>query len=417
MPNHRYSHALVLSYYETIGFISLPHPPFTPPPASPSSTDFHLRVPSSSNDTHTPSVGAVPALSDSSTTSTASSLDDPVTRPLHSASSSIVTEIYAPQSQSADATSPVFDPAEDDLPDTLPSPPAYKNPPQQQSPPPLPKSRYSSFHDLSPFLQRHSSLSKSAKRPSRKRQRPQPEETPQPSRPQSPISHQPTQPTILSRTQPQQPEHHTPYKRLEPVLDTECLASLSLDDEAAHFPNVDVLPWKSPQTQSTLPPEYLPRGFSPTDSCTHYSRTQTTPSDPITIGTKTNRRTSSPPPLSPSDPPAPIKPFQISFLDSASPTPQHTLPPSIDLAMYMPPDEPPTHPLSHQASAESFDSVAPPPIRITPRHVPDSVSVQRRQSDRISFGGGGLRLSRAGSKAEGAKRLEMDRVRIRTKGR
>ncbi|KAL8648698.1 MAG: hypothetical protein Q9210_004824, partial [Variospora velana] len=98
MPN-KYSHALVLSTYESKGLIDLPpHPSLLhhllrPPPSSSTSDDAAA----------TPPLSALPGLAaseNSSSASTTSSLDlHPASRaklPAHSATSSIVTEIYAP---------------------------------------------------------------------------------------------------------------------------------------------------------------------------------------------------------------------------------------------------------------------------------------------------------------------------------
>ncbi|CAL8582438.1 hypothetical protein XPA_008100 [Xanthoria parietina] len=65
MPN-KYSHASVLSRYETRGFIA-------PPPASFSQSESDLYAANGGDDHDAPSLNAVPALSDASTTSTASS--------------------------------------------------------------------------------------------------------------------------------------------------------------------------------------------------------------------------------------------------------------------------------------------------------------------------------------------------------
>ncbi|KAL8817012.1 MAG: hypothetical protein Q9223_004082, partial [Gallowayella weberi] len=168
MPN-RYSHALVLSHYEAQGFITLPHRPVTPLPTSPLCSDFDLHFSSSSNAAGTPSLHAVPVLSDTSTTSTASSPHDPAARePLHSASSSIVTEIYAPQSPVIVAASPLVALAEDRPQEVLPSPPAKQL--ERQQVPGSAKSRFSSSYDLSSFISRHSSIAGSGSRRLRKLQ-------------------------------------------------------------------------------------------------------------------------------------------------------------------------------------------------------------------------------------------------------
>ncbi|KAL9014757.1 MAG: hypothetical protein Q9180_008924, partial [Flavoplaca navasiana] len=161
MPN-KYSHAFVLSRYETKGFISLQPRPPTPPTASFSSSDYHLYASHGSDGTCTPSLDAVPALSDTSTTSTASSNGEPAQQPSHSASSSIVTEIYAPQAQSVESITTAYIPPEDKPQEALP---VIPSPIREPSPPP-PKSRFSSFHDLYPFISRHSSPAKRSKKSS-----------------------------------------------------------------------------------------------------------------------------------------------------------------------------------------------------------------------------------------------------------
>ncbi|KAL8681674.1 MAG: hypothetical protein Q9186_002191 [Xanthomendoza sp. 1 TL-2023] len=438
MPN-KYSHAFVLSRYEAKGFITLPHPPITPPPASSLCSDFDLHVSSSSssNTVGTPSLNAVPVLSDSSTTSTASSLDDPVREPLHSASSSIVTKIYAPQSPVIVTTPPTVVPVEDRPKEVLPSPPPEKQLERQPLPEP-PKSRFSSSYDLSSFISRHSSVARSRKRPSRKYRHLSRGESPNPSQisisqPAKPNSHTidyPSQQPILCHPPTQQSKHQTPFEHLEPTFNTDSLEDLSLEDialedlsledlpledlenEKSQSRNIDVLPWEYPETQSALPPVYRPRGFPPTNSPTFH-----TPSN----------RTSQI--LSPPNPPSrdhQVRPksSQISSLASSiehSPSSSS----STHLAIFSTHDQPSTseHYLSHQHSDESFDSAAPPPIRITPRQLPTAAALDEqkgKEKNTIGTRENGLRMSVNGAGAQGMNMgmgMGKERVRIRTKGR
>ncbi|KAI4184038.1 MAG: hypothetical protein LQ346_006183, partial [Caloplaca aetnensis] len=158
MPN-KYSHALVVSRYESKGFIASSQSPSAPRRASHSSQYSYSLSTGSSYHVATPPLHDVPGLScDSSATSTASSLDDVPPRPLHSATSSVVTEIYAPQSPSfpseALSTLPEADrtPKEQSKEQPLPLPsgeqPPFDDPPQL--PPSV--SRFSSFHSFSALL-------------------------------------------------------------------------------------------------------------------------------------------------------------------------------------------------------------------------------------------------------------------------
>ncbi|KAL8903956.1 MAG: hypothetical protein Q9171_007214, partial [Xanthocarpia ochracea] len=279
MPN-KYSHAFVLSRYETRGFITLPHRPLDPSPTPFSSSEFDLYDSNCGDATDAPSLDAVPALSDSSTTSTASSLDEPSTQPLHSESSSIITEIYAPKSPALDPISSTIVSIKENPRETLSDPPSDEQI-LPQSPHPAPKSRFSTFHDLSHFITRHSSVSTSAKTSSRKRQHPARSKTSKSRKPSisSPSHSRPNtyyQPPPTSiPTSPEQCRH-TFYKRLEPAFDTDSLESLSLEeleDEWSQSSNMNVLPWEypHPDNHGPNPPVYIPRGSPPTESETHYA--------------------------------------------------------------------------------------------------------------------------------------------------
>ncbi|KAL8987216.1 MAG: hypothetical protein Q9177_003551, partial [Variospora cf. flavescens] len=194
MPN-RYSHALVLSTYESKGLIDLPpHPSLhhlSLHPFFPSSTSDDATA-AAATTTTTPPLNALPGLAaseNSSTTSTTSSLDlHPASRraglpPQHSATSSLVTEIYAPptgsplpfegrttviaaeeedghlielppppgKKQLSQGGGPLSQIASIELPPP-PSPPSSKQPPPPERPPSKVTSRFSSLHNFSAFL-------------------------------------------------------------------------------------------------------------------------------------------------------------------------------------------------------------------------------------------------------------------------
>ncbi|KAI4267226.1 MAG: hypothetical protein L6R38_008355 [Xanthoria sp. 2 TBL-2021] len=401
MPN-RYSHAFVLSRYETKGFITLPPRPLSPPPASLSPSDLEPHAPNGGDDRYAPSLNAVPALSDASTTSTASSSVELPRKPSHSASSSIITEIYAPQALSVDSIPTTYVPAEDDPHDALPPSlsPTRKTHPRQSSPPP-PKSRFSSFHDLSPFISKHSLSAKPSKKSHRRHS-------------YLPPVHSTELPPITPRQQPYNPAPY--YKRLEPTFDTDSLESLSLEvleNEGRQSPNMDVLPWEYPETLSKSPPVYQPSGFHPPPQ---FSRASAPPpkrsQDPITKTLAPNHTSVSlpAPAIHFNSANQPIKyfpdrvPQRHSMISTQSYVPSHhSNPPSSPLP------DPPTSPpfshqriLSHHLSNESFDSAAPPPIRTTPHPAQHRISVEGR-------------LSQVGMGHEKERRRE--RVRIRTTGR
>ncbi|KAL8668436.1 MAG: hypothetical protein Q9168_006933 [Polycauliona sp. 1 TL-2023] len=392
MPN-KYSHAFVLSCYETKGFIDLQPRTPSPPAVSFSSPDLHAYPLNGRNSTEAPSLNAVPALSDSSTTSTASSSGEPPRQPSHSASSSIVTEIYAPQALSLESiptayVSPTEDPKEEDH---SPTSPLAREP----SPPPK-KSRFSSFHDLSPFISRCSSPAKHHKRsPHRRSHLPIPassKSTPPTSIPSSPIFYSTYQPRgVPTAIPPQQPSnHHTSHrKRLEPFFSNDSLDSLSLEDiqtedEGRKSPNMDVLPWEYPETYDESPAMHQPHPppKSTTQSTTIHSDTSHD-SLPQSPNRSNNYRKSQ-------QPAAPAIHYNsanqpIKYFPNASPSPSRFSPPPSTRTTRPPSPKPapqpaksrPIHTLPRYLSNESFDSAAPPPIRTTPRDRSSLTTVSR----------------------------------------
>ncbi|KAI4128472.1 MAG: hypothetical protein LQ338_002702 [Usnochroma carphineum] len=371
MPN-RYSHALVLSHYEARGFIALPQPSL-----SPSQSRFKLDWSQSNRDSSaTPSLNALPALSsDSSTTSTASSLDEVPPRPLHSASSSIVTEIYAPQSPSYPPGASSKDPQErqdEERPPAPPTPdPSKQSPPE--NPPTLPPSvsRFSTFHNLSAFL--HASASqrrqkiRSYKRHSHKPSSPQPmEPTPLNTTSRSTPSEL-RSPTPKPRIQ----QHHMSYERLDPVFSTDSLTPLPLSDteEAARqtppSPNEEVLPWEYLMPQPSQPAVHKPRESQGCERKDPERRSEA-PASTTQIPT---RRSS----VSHRDTRRASDEHQKSHKPRCRRLSKHHTPADDD-SIFTPIfslDSSPksTDPRHRQAlsRASSFDSVAPPPIRKGPR--------------------------------------------------
>ncbi|KAI4140220.1 MAG: hypothetical protein L6R39_005894 [Caloplaca ligustica] len=365
MPN-RYSHAFVLSRYEAKGFIDLPYPSPSPPSTSQPSLDYRLSTRSSGAAT-TPSINAVPGLSsDSSTTSTStvSSLDEVPSRLLQSASSSIVTEIYAPQEPSfePEAIDPTTEeqPVQQEEPSLL-SPPS-KQPPAEQSPPRT-TSRYSFIHSFSALLN-------PPQRPKRHQQRSQshhPEPiagtprraTPNPPTPRyQPSPHQPPTRPSFSSSRPR-----TPYKRIHPVFSNDSIASLSLADirgPESHLPpspNENVLPWEYPASQPSRLEVYQPRGYPEQEHSQGAACATIIPTRRSSISQRYHDAfyASQAPNTGDDD-----SIFEPIFANTS--TPQN-----------------PEHPLSRSSS---FDSAAPPPIRKGPRA---SLTLQGRKW----LGGGG----------------------------
>lgn len=393
MPN-KYSHASVLSRYETRGFIA-------PPPASFSQSESDLYAANGGDDHDAPSLNAVPALSDASTTSTASSSGEPPRQPSHSASSSMVTEIYAPQESPLDPIDTTYTPTEAIPQESRPAFPTSKTPPPPSFPPP-PKSRFSSYHDLSPFISKHTSSTKPNSKSHRRHshlprthspEQPQPSSSRRTSKPRPYSTHQswlPSPPTTTTPRQQQQQQQqlYTPSpspKRLEPTFSTDSLPSLTLTDletSGRQSPNIDVVPWEYPETQtqkSLPPPVHHPSNLHsppPPQSSSHTPPPQAPSTDPA------------PPSIRPPEPAIhfnaanqPIKSFPVprpqrhSMISITVYTPSHhSDPPSLVLPYRSTPTLP--HTLAHQLSAESFDSVAPPPIRITPRAGQHRINVE-----------------------------------------
>ncbi|KAI4107068.1 MAG: hypothetical protein LQ339_002764 [Xanthoria mediterranea] len=379
MPN-KYSHASVLSRYETRGFIALPP---------------DLYAANGGDDQDAPSLNAVPALSDASPTSTASSSGEPPRQPSHSASSSIVTEIYAPQDSSLDPIHTTCILTEAIPQEARPASPTSKTPPPPSFPPP-PKPRFSSYHDLSPFISKHTSSTKPNGKSHRRHSHlprthsPEPPRTSSPRSTSKPRPHSTHQSWLPPTTHQQQPYTPSPYhKRLEPTFDTVSLASLSLSDletSGRQSPNMDVVPWEYPEAHSQKPPPppvHHPSNLHsppPPQSSTHPPPPQAPRPNPAT------------PSIWPPEPAIhfnaanqPIKYFSVprphrhSMISTTAYTPSHhSDPPSLVLPHQSTPTLP--HTLSHQLSAESFDSVAPPPIRITPRAGQHPINVEARWS-------------------------------------
>ncbi|KAL8668724.1 MAG: hypothetical protein Q9224_007780, partial [Gallowayella concinna] len=212
-----------------------------------------------------------------------------------------------------------------------------------------------------------------------------------------------------------QSKHQSHFERLQPTFSTDSLDDLSLEDitleditledlslddlpledlenEKPQSRNIDVLPWEYPETQSALPPVYRPRGFPPTNS--------------PTLHTPSNRTSQI---ISPSFPPSredQVRPKsnQISLASSIQHSPSSS--PSTHLAIFSSHDQPSTseHYLSHQHSDESFDSAAPPPIRITPRQLPTAAALHEqkgKEKNAVGTRENGLRMSVSGAGAQG----------------
>ncbi|KAI4198648.1 MAG: hypothetical protein LQ350_005120 [Teloschistes chrysophthalmus] len=277
MPN-RYSHASVLSHYESRGFISYPDKGRSSPSPSASLLSFDLdEAYVEADNTATPPLTAVPPLchaSTNSTTSPASSFETVPSKPLHSASSSIVTEIYAPGSP---VVAPIIGPT---LP-TKTAPDASKSfndskPPDRQpreetlfqNPNFQPNLRYSSAHYF-PALCNQPRPSKKQKTAHDDQHVCTPEEPTNP----MPIS------TIPRNTSTRTHKSHktvtdqyaqyskTPFERIQPSLSTESLAPLEfltfddedIEDGGPSSPNAAVLPWE--YSEDVVPWEYPDNGM------------------------------------------------------------------------------------------------------------------------------------------------------------
>ncbi|KAI4180077.1 MAG: hypothetical protein L6R41_007480, partial [Letrouitia leprolyta] len=269
MPN-RYSHAFVLSRYEARGFISPSYESYH----SPESSEHGLSLPSTDG-AASPPLTAVPALSsDSSTTSTISSLGEPPAKPLHSASSSIITEVYAPQSPAQSlSSSPVTQlekaPARQHK-EELNEEDVSSNLPRSEIPPcepPRPASRFSSFHNFSAFLNPPPPPERRRRQSYKYDRNPPSSRSRQCFRTSAPKSEPASSRPSSVQKQSCKPKHYTSYKRLEPTFDIESLDSLhfSSEDEGKAQPghppppNIDVIPW-----------EYTP--LQPSELAAHHAR-------------------------------------------------------------------------------------------------------------------------------------------------
>ncbi|KAL8930131.1 MAG: hypothetical protein Q9208_000748 [Pyrenodesmia sp. 3 TL-2023] len=409
MPN-KYSHALVLSHYESKGFIALPRRPLSPRPVSHISHSYR-RNNGSSQSAATPPLNAVPGLTcDSSTTSTASSVNDVPLRPLHSAPSSVLTQVYAPQSPSFPADEPSTLPEADlmqkepSLPPRLGKQPPLDAPPQ----PPLSTSRFSSFHYFSALF--NPSPPERQKKRSRRHQHGTPSEQ---------IAH-PAPPTVTSKpritqlrpassaSRPPTRSQHTPYKRLQPVFSTESLASLSLADlegpepRLPPFPKEEIVPWEYPPPQPPRPEPHKPRGFSVDHSRAEERAYKTgrwgADTQSLTVAFDAYIRAEK---TSPSQAKSPqlldIPARQSSVSDQQrldlDPSNDPVFTPIFsDELLDFPIPAPYRQPLS---PSSSFDSVAPPPIRKGPR---EATALQDARGGRQRLGGASGKAQRSSGK-------------------
>ncbi|KAL8950944.1 MAG: hypothetical protein Q9183_007493, partial [Haloplaca sp. 2 TL-2023] len=296
MPN-RYSHALVLSRYENRGFISLPAQSASPSSPTPSLPVAEYQPPSqkTSDENSTPPLTAVPSLIDSpETTSNGSNVDDVPTKPLHSASSSVVTEIYAPQSPDSGPIPGTTTLTEIKIPDAAPQPaPPMEEAEVKEAQPPPTTSRYSTARDFSSFFARHvvpkhknkSSRSRRQSTTIEKPSKPQHTSSTASTRKSSSTNHLPataqTPPAPITThhhtpstsssthhvtTKPHTPSKitpHKPYSRLRPTYSDDSLPSLNLsledmatEDAAPPSPNEDVVPWEYPEYSTPHPETY-----------------------------------------------------------------------------------------------------------------------------------------------------------------
>ncbi|KAL9019318.1 MAG: hypothetical protein Q9185_003396 [Variospora sp. 1 TL-2023] len=442
MPN-RYSHALVLSTYESKGLIDLPPNPslhhLSPHPFLPSSTSDDAAAAAAA--TTTPPLNALPGLAaseNSSTASTTSSLDlHPPSRkaglpPQHSATSSLVTEIYAPptgspllplegrptviaaeeedghlielppfppgKKQLSQAGGPLSQIASIELPPP-PSPPSSKQPPPPERPPSKATSRFSSLHNFSAFLD-PLPRAKRHRKPSYKDTSIRRESEPEYIVPVSSVANTPYNPPyrqpFYPKSQEQKQQVYTPHSRLNPTPSTSSLHFLTHTDVKTdirpppHQPtNMDVSPWEYPTTLSSSPfppaaspPPPPPSAHStpppPLPSTRRRRRTITTTNPTISIPIPlTRHHQRSPSSLSPTS----FLPTQDTTDPIFSPIFFPPPPPSLDLhhgeTLLLLPERP------SRSRAESFDSVAPPPIRKGPL----SIGRGRRVSWRVGMVG------------------------------
>ncbi|KAL9582350.1 MAG: hypothetical protein Q9212_003352, partial [Teloschistes hypoglaucus] len=285
MPN-RYSHASVLSYYESRGFISYPDKGHSSPSPSASLVSFDLDEAYDADNAATPPLTAVPPLCDASTNSTkskASSFENVPAKPLHSASSSIVTEIYAPGTP---LQSPFLGPA-------LSTEIAPKEPKStiDSKPPDLQLKEEPIFQDHSHPNLRYSSAQYfpalyNQPRPSKKQKTAHDDQhVCTPADPPNPMPVSTIPSNTFTRTQnslkmviDQHAQYDkVPFKRIQPSFSTESLAPLEFlsfddddddeDEDDKHIegsgpssPNADVLPWE--YLKDVVPWEYTENQLS-----------------------------------------------------------------------------------------------------------------------------------------------------------
>ncbi|KAL9592981.1 MAG: hypothetical protein Q9219_007698 [cf. Caloplaca sp. 3 TL-2023] len=410
MPN-KYSHAFVLSYYEARGFISYSQSSVFPS-SGPSGYGPSLSNP---EDNVTPPLTAVPVLSsDSSTASTAPSIDEPPAKPQHSASSSIVTEIYAPANP---AQSPLVTPefaadektVEDNIKEEiLPSPPISERSFVFRSPPPSPlppAACFTSAHDFSALV--YPPLPpKRQKRHSHKHKNHRNHDIPSdaPTKTHRPVSHLPPSQSEFTLTQVREPKQYIPYKRVEPVLDTEPMASLSPSDEGVNTEcppdlNMDILPWECSFSQPSRLDIYQPSGFFADDEkeeykhdgassvplrkCASQSPATSFPVRPTSLSRThdSSHRVSNSSPRDESIHAANDWPPPTAHVDPSSSRSHQIILPDSDS------ESSPSPPSPTLSRASSFDSVAPPPIRMVQRDSRPGPRLDRKIED------GGSRFS------------------------
>ncbi|KAI4252297.1 MAG: hypothetical protein LQ352_004374 [Teloschistes flavicans] len=382
MPN-RYSHASVISHYESRGLISRPARSPSIPSSSASLLCLDLNDAYDADNMVTRPLTAVPHPYDASArsiNSTASSLEDNPPKPLHSASSSILTEIHAPgcavQSPIIESAIPTETTAEYSKSiEHSKSPnlaagekPASENLYNQRS------SRYSSAPKFAALfnLSLPSTTNKVAHDDRRVR-------TPQ--EPMGSTQH-PTVPrntSIRIRNAPKSMNHppvqhyRVPYKRIQPTFSIESLPPLETlsfgnenTEERPPSPNAEILPWEHrengmpylhqppelPNEQGSAEREERDSGYQSLDGQT--PETNPTPKfHPVNYVSSSQQPAASPLPFSFAHDVPQILPHaltDLSFIPStatiASETSQYNL--------------------SRSRSIDSFDSAAPPPIRLHP---------------------------------------------------
>ena len=438
MPN-RYSHANVLSRYETRGFISPPTQSVSPssPTASLPVAEFQPPSQKTSDENNTPPLTAVPSLIDSpETTSNGSNVDDVPVKPLHSASSSVVTEIYAPQSPDSGPIRGAITPTEIKIPDAAPPPaPPIEEPEIQETQPPPTTSCYSTARDFSSFfachvIPKHKNKSSRSRRQSNtieKSSQPQDTSTTASSSKSSSTNHllatahHPPPPitthhhtlSTSSSANHVATKMHTPsktaprksYPRLRPTYSDDSLPSLNLslediadEDAAPSSPNEDVVPWEYPEYSTPHPESY---GLTPTSitdidnnkgeevhtedgsrDSGYHTISPVSPTAPTFSSQNAScppaRLQKKPPPSSP--PPASRPKRHYAIAPSPSPPSSPNLLPTASSPHLLPLSSKTQQAPFPLPRSESFDSVAPPPISRTPRQPPSSASSSRPTS-------------------------------------